>query len=272
MPELPEVENYRRKLEPIVVGKRVESAKVVKRNYAFLSSPQTIRRQLNGKSIRSIERHGKYLLFKIGKEEGTLLVHLGMTGQLFSRDYVPDKHVHLTLNLKGSRYPLYFRDPRKFGKLLWISAGREKHEPRLSKLGIDALKLTPSYLAEKIQARKCAIKTLLLDQGVVAGIGNIYADEALFRSGVRPTRAAQKLDENETKLLAKAVKDILKRAIKLGGSSINDYIHPDGSLGYFQIEHQVYGRAGEECRKCSEKIKRKVLGQRSSHYCPSCQK
>ncbi|MCK6438771.1 MAG: bifunctional DNA-formamidopyrimidine glycosylase/DNA-(apurinic or apyrimidinic site) lyase [Planctomycetes bacterium] len=271
MPELPEVESIRRKLVPMVAGRRIRDVSAVARNYAFLSDPGIIRKKLSGGTVEAIERRGKYLLLRL-KQRGALLIHLGMTGQIFSHAYEPDKHVHMTLVFAGLRHPVYFRDPRKFGKLLWLDPGEEYTEPRLTKLGHDALSFSAEYLGKACRNRSVAIKSLLLNQSVLAGAGNIYADEALFTARIRPTRRARTLNSKETGALTKALRNVLERAVKLGGSSINDYIHPDGSEGYFQIEHKVYGREGAPCLTCATAIKRSVIGQRSAHYCPRCQR
>jgi formamidopyrimidine-DNA glycosylase len=162
------------------------------------------------------------------------------------------------------------RDVRKFGKLMWLRAG-EKH-PRLDRLGVDALEITGEPLFAAGRKRKVAIKNLLLDQSVLAGVGNIYADEALFLTGVRPTRAAGRVTRSECERLAQTIRQVLGRSIETGGASIRDYVTPDGSDGGYQFERWVYARKGEPCDRCGEAIRRIVLGQRSTHYCPSCQK
>lgn len=271
MPELPEVETCRRKLEPVIRGKPIEGVEAATHNYAFLTPPDKLKRELRGRTIEKLERRGKYLLMRCSGG-GVLLIHLGMTGQIFVAPRMHDKHVNMMLYLKGLKHPVVFRDPRKFGKLLWLEEKNEAKEPRLARLGPDALAITGSQLWQTLHSRKASIKTLLLNQAIIAGVGNIYADEALFIAGIRPIRAARSIAKQDMDKLALAIKRVLKRAVKLGGSSISDYLHPDGETGYFQIEHKVYGRAGLMCPRCQGSIKRIVIGQRSAHYCPKCQR
>jgi formamidopyrimidine-DNA glycosylase len=187
-------------------------------------------------------------------------------GQAFE----PDEHTHLALELSGKGPSLFFRDVRKFGKVAWFPPG--KANPRLEKLGVDALSATGDELYEAARARKIPIKSLLLDQAVLAGIGNIYADEALFLAGVRPTRPARRVTREECASLVRASQKVMLRSIETGGSSISDYVRPDGSDGGYQNERRVYAREGEPCFRCRSAIVRIVIGQRSAHYCPSCQR
>lgn len=289
MPELPEVEVTRRLLEPRVVGRRILGVRCGPPSYFFLTPPRRLVKELSGKSITSLERQGKYLL--MGIEAGQrLLLHLGMTGQLFMAGSVSprlmslrghgvaagrdasarDPHTHLELDFDDGEAGLRFRDVRKFGKVRLLGLG--EGDARLEKLGLDALQADGELMYAKAQKRKAPIKTLLLDQGVLAGVGNIYADEALFLSGIRPTRGAQRVTRKEYLKLAENVQRVLRRSIETGGSSISDYIAPDGSDGQFQKERRVYAREGEACSTCTTPIVRTVIGQRSSHYCPSCQR
>lgn len=293
MPELPEVEVTRQRIAPHLVGKRIQRVVTTKPSYFFLTPPQTLKRKLKGRTIDDLQRVGKYLLAQL--DDGSrLLLHLGMTGQLFTgqasslrlltataregsallpeqqQDFKPDAHTHLVFELEGDGEPVLFRDVRKFGKVQWLAPGES--DKRLDKLGLDALQATGAHLFEKSRGRRVAIKSWLLDQSVLAGTGNIYADEALFRAGVRPTRPANKLTKKEADALARGLVAVLKRSIETGGSSISDYIQPDGQDGGFQDERAVYARTGEPCLRCKTPIARKVLGQRSSHYCPSCQR
>lgn len=274
MPELPEVESYRRRLWPILKQRRIEKVVIAEHNYAMLSDPRDIKRGLQGTDIDALRRHGKYLLLDVarkGQLRGTMLIHLGMTGQIFSREYQPDNHVHMTLSLRDSTHPVYFRDVRKFGKLKWLAPGKESSEKRITRLGPDALEIEGGRLFQLTRKRKAPIKAILLDQAVFAGLGNIYADEALFAARVRPGRAGARISRSEADAIAEHARRILNQAIKQGGSSINDYVLPDGSLGYFQRSHLVYGREGQACRTCGTAIKRKQIAQRSTHYCPTCQ-
>jgi formamidopyrimidine-DNA glycosylase len=184
--------------------------------------------------------------------------------------FEPDSHTHLVLGFREPGPLVYFRDVRKFGKVAWIAAGRS-HE-RLEKLGIDALSASGETLWQATRGRSAPIKTVLLDQGVIAGVGNIYADEALFLAGVRVTRAARRLTRAECETLIAAVQRVMKRSIRTGGSSISDYVRPDGSDGGYQDERRVYSRTGEPCGDCGTTIQRLVIGGRSSHFCPACQR
>ena len=289
MPELPEVEVTRRLLEPRVVGRRIVSVRCGPPSYFFLTPPRRLIRELSGKDITSLERRGKYLLMGLAAGQ-RLLLHLGMTGQLFmagsvsprlmslrghgaaptNNENTRDPHTHLELDFDDDKPGLRFRDVRKFGKVRLLGLGED--DPRLEKLGLDALEADGELMYEKARKRKVPIKTLLLDQAVLAGVGNIYADEALFLSGIRPTRGAQRVTRKEYLALAENVQRVLCRSIETGGSSISDYIAPDGSDGQFQKERRVYAREGEACSTCATAIVRTVIGQRSSHYCPTCQR
>lgn len=282
MPELPEVEVTRRQIRRALVGRRVTRVDTTRPSYFFLTRPAELRERLMGRRVERLERVGKYLL--AGLDDGSrLLLHLGMTGQLFSAGAEsprlvrkgkdggsPDPHTHLVLGFEDSGPLVFFRDVRKFGKVLWLAPG-ESHE-RLEKLGVDALRSRPEDLWEATRQRKVPIKTLLLDQGVLAGVGNIYADEALFLAGVKSTRPSRRVTREECARIIEEIHGVLDRAIALGGSSVRDYVRPDGSDGSFQEQHYVYARTGEPCRRCGTVIKRIVLGQRAAHYCPCCQK
>ncbi|HVR18814.1 MAG TPA: bifunctional DNA-formamidopyrimidine glycosylase/DNA-(apurinic or apyrimidinic site) lyase [Polyangiaceae bacterium] len=290
MPELPEVEVTRRSVEKSLVGRAIARVTTTGPSYFFLTPPTRLEKALRGRKTRKLVRHGKYLVAEL--DDGSrLLLHLGMTGQLFAAgarsvrllsaerrstlgaaeaaEFSPDEHTHLTLSFRDRGPALYFRDVRKFGKCRLLAPGDS--DPRLEKLGIDALETTGATLFEAARRRKVAIKSLLLDQSVVAGIGNIYADEALFLSGIRPTRASRRVDRVACETLAKNVRRVLERAIRAGGSSIDDFIRPDGSDGGYQNERHVYAREGEPCPHCKTPIRRVVIGQRSAHFCPKCQ-
>jgi formamidopyrimidine-DNA glycosylase len=237
--------------------------------------------------VTALTRQGKYLLMELGGGR-RLLLHLGMTGQLYiagassprlmrriertsgATAAETDPHTHLVLEFEDGEPGLRFRDVRKFGKVLLIAAGES--DERLDKLGRDALSVDGELLFEASRSRKVPIKTLLLDQGVLAGVGNIYADEALFLAGIRPTRPARRVTREQCTRLAEHVRRVLERSIETGGSSISDYIAPDGNDGQFQKERRVYAREGEPCGTCTSVIKRIVIATRSSHYCPSCQR
>jgi len=290
MPELPEVEVTRRRIAPLLVGRRIAAITTTRPSYVFVTSPARLRSALPGRSIRALERLGKYLLLRLD-DASTLVIHLGMTGQLFSSRarsprllsatarsslapeeqaaFEPDGHTHLILRMEGSGPDVYFRDVRKFGKLLWLAPG--KGHPRLDRLGADALKIEGAGLHAATRKRRVPIKALLLDQAVMAGVGNIYADEARSIAGVRPGRRAARVTRREADALAQGIVRVLERSIETGGSSISDYVAPDGSDGGYQDERRVYGRTGEPCLECGAAIARRVVAQRSAHYCPVCQ-
>ena len=291
MPELPEVEVTRRRIAPLLVGRRIAKLFTTKRSYFFLTPPARLERELPGAVVSGLERRGKYLLAQL--EDGRrLLLHLGMTGQLFAenassvrllsaarraalrpeeqRGFAPDRHTHLRIEFDDGGPGLFFRDVRKFGKVLLLAPGQS--DPRLDLLGVDALEATGAHLFAATRKRKAAIKSVLMAQDVIAGIGNIYADEALFLAGIRPRRAAGKLTRAECDRLVAAVRKVLLRSIETGGSSISDYVLPDGSDGAYQDERRVYARKGEPCLTCGTPIRRIVIGARATHFCPRCQR
>lgn len=291
MPELPEVEVTRRALVPYLVGRRIRDVVTTKQSYFFLTSPRRLKERLSGRRVVELERHGKYLVGRLD-DGARLLLHLGMTGQLFvagsksarlllsdhqstlepeqQPDFRPDRHTHLVLSFSDGAPDVYFRDIRKFGKVALLEPGED--DSRLEKLGIDALTARGPDFHAAARSRKSPVKSLLLEQSVVAGIGNIYADEALFFAGIRPTRAASSVTKDEYDAIATAVRRVLRRAIVRGGSSIDDFVRPDGSDGGYQNERKVYAREGEPCSRCKTPIRRIVIGQRSSHYCLRCQR
>jgi formamidopyrimidine-DNA glycosylase len=291
MPELPEVEVTRRKLAPSLVGRTIAAVHTTKPSYFFLTPPVLLKRRLKGRVVGELRRFGKYLVAEL--DDGSrVLLHLGMTGQLFVQGsaslrllsstsraslapedqpaFKPDKHTHLRLAFTDGGPEVWFRDTRKFGKVKWLSAGES--DARLDKLGPDALEADGDRLHAATRRRGVSVKSFLLDQAVLAGVGNIYADEALFLSGVRPGRKAGKLSRSECDALALNIRRVLLRSIETGGSSISDYISPDGQDGAYQDERHVYGRTGEPCKVCLTPIKRIVIGQRGTHFCPACQR
>ncbi len=292
MPELPEVEVTRRQLAPMLVGRVVRRVATTRDSYFFLTSPRILRRRLRGRRFDGLERLGKYLVALLDDGQ-RLLLHLGMTGQLFGSApakprkpgpapdalspgeaplgvFKPDEHTHLSLSFDDCGPDVLFRDVRKFGKVKLLARGEECL--RLDRLGVDALDVTAEDLWSRTRSRRAPIKSLLLDQSVIAGIGNIYADEALFLARVRPTRRASRLTREQARCLVESLKAVLWQALELGGSSVSDYVHPDGGAGSYQEEHRVYGREAEPCRTCGALIKRTKIAQRSSHYCPGCQR
>lgn len=273
MPELPEVEVTRRQIETSLVGRKIARVETSRDSCFFLTPPRALRRRLHGRVVERLTRVGKYLVAELD-DTSRLLLHLGMTGQLrvasVGSPLARDAHTHLVLGFDDAGATIRFRDARKFGKVQWLAPG--EGSARLDRLGVDALRARSGDLHRATRGRRAKIKSVLLDQSVIAGVGNIYADEALFLAGVRPTRAAQRLASAESERLMRAVQQVLRRAIEQGGSSISDYVQPDGSDGGYQDEHRVYGRAGQPCGTCGTRIRRVVLGQRSSCYCPTCQR
>ena len=269
MPELPEVETVRRSLVPIV-GHRIDRAEVIESRLRRPVAPNFSRR-LAGRVIQAIDRRGKYLLFRLSDNE-VLLCHLGMSGALLLQPAGTPLalHDHVRLHLSAQQQ-LTFNDPRRFGLL---RVGREKALTELRNVGPDPLSdgFSVADLTRLTRGRKKPVKNLLMDQTVLAGIGNIYANEILFRAGIRPSRPARRLTRAEIARLLDATRAVLTSAIELGGSSISDYRDGDGRPGYFQLRLTVYDRAGQPCPQCGKSVRRAVHAGRSSFYCPSCQR
>ena len=269
MPELPEVETIRRSLRPHVVGTHITDVAVRERRLRRPIAADFARR-LRGAAITEIDRRGKYLLFRLAGGQ-VLLVHLGMTGSLsLSAPGTPlEMHDHVVITLDRSLVMTY-NDPRRFG-LMRVAADAELTE--LATVGRDPFTAAPSIHEWRalVRGRKLPIKSLLMDQRRLAGIGNIYANEMLFRAGVRPRRRAGGLRAEELTRLGEALSAVLADAVELGGSSISDYRDANGRPGSFQMRHAVYDRAGKPCLSCATPIKRIVLGGRSTFYCPKCQ-
>ncbi|KAB2308592.1 bifunctional DNA-formamidopyrimidine glycosylase/DNA-(apurinic or apyrimidinic site) lyase [Betaproteobacteria bacterium SCN2] len=270
MPELPEVETTRRGLEPRLDGKILEAVEIRDRRLRW-PIPAELGARLAGRRLLSIKRRGKYLLFDFGGL--WQIVHLGMSGSLrfVGRDEPAALHDHVDWRFSGGE-TLRLRDPRRFGAVL-LSDDPASH-PLLAHLGPEPLTadFTAAHLHAACHGRKTAIKNLVMDSRVVVGVGNIYASESLFRAGIRPGRAAGRLTRAECGRLADAIKATLQNAVDAGGSSLRDYVAADGALGYFQLHTRVYDRAGLPCKACGTPIKKLVTGQRSTFYCPACQK
>jgi formamidopyrimidine-DNA glycosylase len=275
VPELPEVETTRRGIAPHLIGRRIESV-TLRRPDLRWPIPREVSELLPGQRIDAVERRAKYLL--LHTEIGSALLHLGMSGVL--RVLPPDApvgkhdHVDIALESDGSKKArvLRFTDPRRFGCLLWQSPG-ETHE-LLANLGPEPL--TDAFDGDLLwhlsRGRKAAVKLFLMDNAIVVGVGNIYASEALFAAGIDPRRAAGNVSRARYAKLAAEVKRILAWAIERGGTTLRDFLNPDGLPGYFFRELNVYGRAGEPCRVCGTPIRQVVLGQRSTFWCPTCQR
>lgn len=269
MPELPEVETIRRSLLPSVVGRTIERVDVRERRLRRPIAPD-FEQRLAGRSIGDIARRGKYLLFALDAEEW-LVVHLGMSGSLEMKRTPSDAapHDHVWLHLDGGSI-LVFNDPRRFGLLHIVGAAAL---PALTNTGPDPL--TEEWTAEQLRAlvrhRQRPIKNILMDQTLIAGIGNIYANEILYQAHVRPRRRGHSLRRRELDALATAIRAVLTDAVRLGGSSISDFRDGEGKPGYFQLHFRVYDRDGQPCYGCGTAIRRVVLSGRSSFYCPQCQ-
>lgn len=270
MPELPEVEITRRGLLPDLSGRRIDTV-VVRHAQLRYPLPAALNRLLAGQMLGGIDRRGKYLLFRF--DRGTLIVHLGMSGslRLVSATDPPGRHDHLDLIFGTTT--LRLRDPRRFGAVLWMRRGDNEH-PLIASLGIEPLSaaFTGGWLHGATRQRATAIKLFLMDSHAVVGVGNIYASESLFRAGVDPRTPAGKLSRQRCDRIAHAVKATLEAALAAGGSTLRDFMHSDGSAGWFQQQHYVYGREGEPCRTCGTKVHVLRMGQRSTFYCPRCQR
>jgi formamidopyrimidine-DNA glycosylase len=271
LPELPEVETTRRGVEPYVVGRTVLALNVHEPRLRW-RIPEELPGQIAGQSVRRTGRRAKYLLLELTR--GTLIWHLGMSGSLrvLPADTPRLDHDHLDLVL-DSGYVLRFNDPRRFGSLHYTTADPHEH-PLLANLAPEPLdrEFDGDYLWRATRRRRVAIKQLLMNSRLVVGVGNIYANEALFRARVRPRRAARSLSRAETQRLARAIRAVLLLAIRVGGTTLRDYVGADGSPGYFRQRLYVYERSGMPCRRCGTAIRAVTQGQRSTYYCPTCQR
>ena len=270
MPELPEVETIASGLQKRVAGDRIESVWLGSKPEPLKSRPAEIVRTLEGATIKSVHRVGKHIVFDLhGNGAGAnhqWIVHLGMTGRMLvaGSALATPKHTHLVARLASGR-ELRFVDPRRFGRL-------EVRHDRFRGPGAEPLSVSPEDFARLFHRSKAPIKAALLNQKLLAGVGNIYADESLFRSGIRPRRRAHTLTRDELKKLHAAVQQVLREAIAAGGSSVSDYVDADGEAGLFQVQHRAYGREGQPCLACKTPIKKIVVAGRGTHYCPRCQK
>jgi formamidopyrimidine-DNA glycosylase len=280
VPELPEVETIVRGLDKRVSGDTIDSVWIGSRKQPLKSSAAKIASTLEGKRIVCVHRAGKHIVFDLEasnhkkktrqstslRQDSQWIVHLGMTGRMLVCEPGAEvaKHTHLVAKLASGR-ELRFVDPRMFGKLSVHSAGFDPG-------GVEPLEVGEEQFIELFRGRKTPIKSALLNQKLLRGVGNIYADESLFRAGIRPRRRAASLTRADLRRLYESVREVLREAIAVGGSSISDYVDSDGEEGFFQLQHRVYGREAEPCLVCTTPIKRIVLTGRSSHYCPKCQK
>jgi len=271
MPELPEVETTRRGLEPHLLGQEITRV-TVRDGRLRKPVPRRLAALLPGTTIRALGRRGKYLLIDCGA--GTLIVHLGMSGRLWLVDASTpaEKHDHFDLVLANGRI-VRLRDPRRFGLVLWRK-GDPLRDPLLARIGPEPLsaEFDGAALHRATRGRSVAIKQVLMDSHIVAGLGNIYANEALFRAGIHPKLAARRLTRARCAQLVEKIRDTLTDAIDAGGSSLRDYVGGDGMAGNFQNAFLVYGRAGAPCMHCGTLIREIRQGQRSTFYCPKCQR
>lgn len=276
MPELPEVETTRRGLAAAVAGRRIVRA-VVRHRGLRQPVPRGLEQRLAGARIESLSRRGKYLLFNcapVDDKPGALIVHLGMSGRLWLVDArtLPEKHDHFDLVIDNGRI-VRLRDPRRFGLVLWQSGDPLAH-PLLAAIGPEPLTadFDGAMLYRETRRRSAAIKLVIMDSHVVAGVGNIYANEALFRAGIDPRTPAKRVSRARCDALAQEIRKTLASAIDAGGSSLRDYVGSDGMAGNFQNHFLVYGRAGESCTRCGSIIRELKQAQRATCYCPSCQR
>jgi formamidopyrimidine-DNA glycosylase len=292
MPELPEVETVARGLQGSVAGRRILS--VTLRKTDFIDDPAAIERELPGRRIARVERFGKFMLLQLanrndafgaaaetsaGGSNGTpaealqeaLLVHLGMTGN-FAPHFAEQplaKHTHVTFVLDDGR-ELRYTDPRRFGRMAYLAG--EMLAAELLRFGAEPLLVSAEEFARRVRSSRARIKSLLLDQRVLRGVGNIYADESLWSARIHPARTGASLKLAEVETLLRALQKILRKAIQMRGSSISDFVDAEGVEGDYQQHHRVYGREGQKCFRCGAKIKRMIVAGRSSHFCPVCQR
>jgi formamidopyrimidine-DNA glycosylase len=280
MPELPEVETVANGVDARVRGQRIERVWTSGKPQTFKSSEAEIAETLTGAKIERVRRVGKTIVMDLKKGPGArgqgsggggeaqFLVHLGMTGRLLvSQADVPlPLHTHAVLSLGDGR-EVRFVDPRRFGRLSVATEVGGYAGP-----GAEPTTISVEDFSQLFKGRKLAIKAALLNQSILHGVGNIYADESLFRAGIRPRKQAGRLTRAELAQLHASLQKVLAHAIKLGGSSVSDYVDADGVRGFFQLQHKVYGRAGENCRDCGSALKKLIVGGRTTVYCPTCQR
>jgi formamidopyrimidine-DNA glycosylase len=277
VPELPEVETIARGLQRALVGQRILNVTLGKTD--FIDNPDILQSELAGRSIVRVERYGKFMLLRltakqnenVGNGQTALLVHLGMTGLLMpARAVEPQvKHTHVVMQLSDGR-ELRYIDPRRFGRMAYLSG--EVLTEELRRFGLDPLEMSLEEFSTRIHERNARIKALLLDQSVLRGVGNIYADESLWKARIHPAKTGSSLKLPEIKTLYAALQKILRRAILLRGSSISNFMDVEGVPGEYQQHHRAYGREGKPCFRCRTKIRRIIVAGRSSYFCPNCQK
>ena len=269
MPELPEVETTRRGIEPFLTGHTIQHIRVREQRLRW---PVQLPSHLAGSTVRRVARRAKYIL--IETDHGALIVHLGMSGSLrvVQPDEAPRVHDHVDIEIKNGPW-LRYNDPRRFGSFHFAEHPSEEHW-LLANLGVEPLgnEFSGDHLFVTSRKRRVAVKNHIMDGKIVVGVGNIYAAEALFRAGIRPSTAAYRVSRLAYQNLAEAIRQILGKAIQVGGTTLRDFVGSDGQPGYFKQSLNVYGRQGEPCRICATPLKLQILGQRSTVYCPSCQR
>jgi formamidopyrimidine-DNA glycosylase len=281
MPELPEVETVARGLRRTILGRRIISVTLGKTD--FIDDPVALEQHLPGRQIEAVERYGKFMLLRLSAAgvgriatngdaaPASLLVHLGMTGQIAPSPAAkpPEKHTHVCLLLDDGR-ELRYTDARRFGRIAYLTEAPLAEE--LLGFGADPLEVSSEEFASRICGRRARIKALLLDQSVLRGVGNIYADESLWRAKIHPARLGAQLSKEQAGTLRRALQDILQKAIVMRGSSISDFLDAEGEPGEYQRHHRVYGREAQACHRCKNGIRRGIVAGRSSYFCPKCQR
>jgi formamidopyrimidine-DNA glycosylase len=270
MPELPEVETICRDLRPVLVGQKVKEARFLN---AAIREPASYKSAniLKGKRLERIDRRGKNIIFRFS-DELAMICHLKMTGRLIIEQHDAKRADHLHFFINFEKDNLEFFDIRKFGRICILKKGDVAGHPRLGRLGPEPFEISSAEFITQVKRRNKAIKLVLLDQEVIAGIGNIYADESLFMAGIRPTSKPSRISGKRLERLLKTIIEVLQEAISNRGTSVDDYLDGYGRRGNFQRLLRAYGKTGEQCPNCGSVFKRIVLGGRSTHYCPKCQK
>ena len=270
MPELPEAECVRRTLEPDLLGRKVHRV-TVRLDKLARPTPLVFRRGLAGRTITGTSRHGKMIILHL--DDGSFwTIHLGMTGQVIMDRQKPEaSHVHISVGFADGGPSLHYRDIRQFGHLDWSQDRESLMKGPLANFGPDALLIGRDEFVAKLKNRTAPVKALILDQRILAGVGNIYADESLHKAGINPMAKPRDLADNHLARLHGEIQDTLKEAIEKGGSSVRNFVDAKGRAGTFQHEHQVYQRTGLPCPHCGETVQKCVVGGRSTHFCPHCQ-
>src|SRR6266581_85017 len=281
MPELPEVETIARGLRQTILGRRILSVTLGKTD--FIDDPAALEQHLPGRRIEAVERYGKFMLLRLSAAAGrnvnlgddaakqaSLLVHLGMTGQMVpsAAERSQEKHTHVRLLLDDGR-ELRYTDARRFGRIAYLTETPLAEE--LTHFGADPLEVSKEEFVNRIRERRARLKALLLDQSVLRGVGNIYADESLWKAKIHPARLGANLSRKQTETLRHVLQNILRKAIVLRGSSISDFLDAEGKPGEYQRHHRAYGREGKNCYRCKTLIRRAIVAGRSSYFCPRCQ-